>query len=80
MTVDELAALLPTVDGYAYSDLAPSGIWTSKDLGDEVLDQGGLADLTTNVTRPVFLAGGDPQTGAGWVGEVGVFDAGSDTP
>jgi hypothetical protein len=80
MTVDELAALMPTVDGYEYSDLAPSGIWTSKDLGDEVVDQGGLADLTTNVTRPVFLAGGDPQTGAGWVGEVGVFDAGSDTP
>jgi hypothetical protein len=80
MTVDELTARMPTVDGYEYSDLAPSGIWTSKDLGDEVLDQGGLADLTTNVTRPVFLAGGDPQTGAGWVGEVGVFDAGSDTP
>lgn len=80
MTVDELTAVLPIVDGYEYSDLATSGIWEQRDTGDEMVEEGGLADLTTSVTRAVFVAGGDPQTGIGWVGEVGVFDAGSDTP
>lgn len=80
MTVDELTAVLPIVDGYEYSDRATSGIWEQRDTGDEMVEEGGLADLTTSVTRAVFVAGGDPETGIGWVGEVGVFDAGSDTP
>ena len=85
--VEQLAALLPAVQGYVYSDSKSTSVWALEDteanpspgqLGP--VDQVQLDELAMTVTRPVVLEGGNPDIGVGWVGEVSIFDAGGRTP
>jgi hypothetical protein len=71
---------LPDVDADVSSQVDDASQADDSSGDFQAVDVVPLSDLATTATRTVYLPGGNPELGLGWLAEVSIFDAGDDTP